>query len=63
MAEAINCCYARTAVRTIAQKLYMEKEGVKTLSTESMTQLIKEYMLCLMAHTCNVHTKSEAPNY
>ena len=26
MAEAINCCYARTAVRTIVQKLMRRKE-------------------------------------
>ena len=43
MAEAINCCYARISVRSIAQKLYMGIEGVKTLSTQSMAQLVVEY--------------------
>ena len=43
MTEAINCCYARTAVRSIAQKLYMGMEGVKTLSTQSMAQLVVVY--------------------
>ena len=43
MAEAINCCYARIAIRSIAQKLYMGIEGVITLSTQSMAQLVVEY--------------------
>ena len=43
MAEAINCCYARTAVRTIVQKLYEEKGGVKQLTAQHMPQLIKDY--------------------
>ena len=43
MAEAINCCYARISVRSIAQKLYMGIEGVKTLSTQSVAQLVVEY--------------------
>ena len=43
MTDAINCCYARTAVRSIAQKLYMGMEGVKTLSTQSMAQLVVVY--------------------
>ena len=43
MAEAINCCYARTAVRTIVQKLYEEKGGVKQLTAQHMPQLMKDY--------------------
>ena len=43
MAEAINCCYARTAVHTIVQKLYEEKGGVKQLTAQHMPQLIKDY--------------------
>ena len=43
MAEAINCCYARTAVHTIVLKLYGEKGGVKQLTAQHMPQLIKDY--------------------
>ena len=36
-------CRMTEAIRSIAQKLYMGMEGVKTLSTQSMAQLVVVY--------------------
>ena len=45
MAEAINCNYGRTAIRAIAQTLYVQKGCVKKFPPKAMTQLMQEYQL------------------
>eukprot|EP00731_Ephydatia_muelleri_P005769 Em0003g17a len=43
MAETINCNFGRTAVRAIAQNLYVQNGCVKTFPPKAMAQLMQEY--------------------
>ena len=59
MSEAICCNYARTAVRTIAQGLYIHNGSSKTLPSGALHEIKKQYHQ-LFKETPAMHLTSQA---
>ena len=46
MSQAINCNYARTAIRVLCQREYSQRGFVKQLSQASIAKVVEEYNKC-----------------
>jgi glutaredoxin-related protein len=46
MSQAINCNYARTAIRVLCQREYSQCGSVKQLSQATMVKVVDEYNKC-----------------